>query len=73
MDTHFASIKLLMKSSAFRIRIEPELHEQFLDVCKKQDIPAAQVVRQFIRDYIEYSTEMSPQRDFFLNQPRKNG
>jgi len=41
------------KSSNFRVRLDPELHEQFLATCKGLDIPASQVIRQLMRSYIE--------------------
>jgi predicted DNA-binding protein len=41
-----------MKNSGLRIRIERELREQFLEVCREQDRPAAQVIREFMREYI---------------------
>ncbi len=41
------------KDAGFRIRIESSLHERFLMVCRAQDRPAAQVLREFMRDYIE--------------------
>lgn len=41
-----------MKESGFRIRIEHELREKFLAVCREQDRPAAQVIREFMRAYI---------------------
>ena len=41
------------KSAAMRIRIEPELHQQFLAACKRRDRPAAQVLRDFMREYVE--------------------
>jgi hypothetical protein len=40
------------KDSGFRIRVERPLHEQFLQVCRSNDRPAAQVLREFMRDYI---------------------
>ena len=42
-----------MKSSALRIRVEPELHRNFLDMCKRLDIPAAQLLRQYMRKFVE--------------------
>ncbi len=42
-----------MKDSGLRIRIERNLRERFLAICHKEDRPAAQVLRQFIRDYVE--------------------
>ena len=42
----------LMKDSGLRIRIERDLREKFLEICKEQDRPAAQVIREFMRTYI---------------------
>lgn len=41
------------KDTGFRIRVESGLRQRFLLVCRAQDRPAAQVLRQFMRDYIE--------------------
>lgn len=40
------------KDSGFRIRVERELHEKFLQLCRAQDRPAAQVIREFMREYV---------------------
>ena len=36
-----------MKDSGLRIRVERELREKFLEVCRQQDRPAAQVLREY--------------------------
>lgn len=41
-----------MKDSGLRIRIERELREKFIEVCRQQDRPAAQVIREFMRSYV---------------------
>lgn len=41
------------KDVGFRIRIDRNLRERFLEVCRAQDKPAAQVLREFMRVYIE--------------------
>lgn len=41
-----------MKDSGLRIRVERDLRERFLEICQQQDRPAAQVLREFMRDYI---------------------
>jgi hypothetical protein len=33
------------KTSALRIRIDPNLHHQFLEICKNQERPASQVIK----------------------------
>lgn len=43
----------MKKDSALRIRLDPELHQQFLEVCKAQDRPAAQVLREYMRSYVQ--------------------
>ncbi|MCF6362611.1 MAG: hypothetical protein L3J88_04560 [Gammaproteobacteria bacterium] len=35
-----------------RIRVEPELHNNFLATCRQKDKPAAQVLREFMREYV---------------------
>ena len=41
-----------MKDVGLRIRVQKELREQFLEVCRAQDKPAAQVIREFMREYV---------------------
>jgi len=45
----------MSKSSNYRIRVEPKLHQEFLDACRSEDKPAAQVIREFMRAYVEKS------------------
>lgn len=40
------------KDAGMRIRIERELRDEFLKMCREQDRPAAQVIREFMRKYI---------------------
>jgi len=42
-----------MKESGLRIRVENELRVEFLLACKKRDLTGAQVLRSFMRSYIE--------------------
>lgn len=42
----------MKKSSNIRIRVEPELHQQFSEACRSQDIPVARVLRKFMRQYV---------------------
>lgn len=41
-----------MKDVGLRIRVQRELREQFLEACQADDKPAAQVLREFMRDYV---------------------
>lgn len=43
-----------MKDSGLRIRVQRDLRDKFLEVCRTQDKPAAQVIREFMRDYVEH-------------------
>ena len=45
-----------MKDVGMRIRVEPELREEFVDICKQKDVPAAQVIRGFMREFIQTNT-----------------
>jgi len=40
------------KDVGLRIRVERDLRDEFLEVCRAQDRPAAQLLRKFMRDYI---------------------
>jgi hypothetical protein len=41
----------MTKDCGLRIRVQRDL---FLEVCRTQDKPAAQVIREFMRDYVEH-------------------
>jgi hypothetical protein len=42
----------MTKDSGLRIRVQRDLRDSFLEVCRAQDKPAAQVIREFMRDYV---------------------
>ena len=41
-----------MKDVGLRIRVQRDLRKEFLEVCRAQDKPAAQVLREFMRGYV---------------------
>lgn len=43
----------MMKDSGLRIRVQRDLRDRFLEVCRAQDKPAAQVIREFMRAYVD--------------------
>jgi hypothetical protein len=45
-----------MKNAGMRIRVEPELRDEFVRLCKHNDTPAAQVLRAFMRDFVKKKT-----------------
>ncbi len=58
-----------MKDVGLRIRVQKELREQFVEACRKQDKPAAQVLREFMRTYIEANEPGSQQKIQKKEQP----
>ncbi|MEW8026899.1 MAG: hypothetical protein AB2766_02795 [Candidatus Thiodiazotropha endolucinida] len=42
----------VVKDAGLRIRVQRELREQFLEACRAEDKPAAQVLREFMREYV---------------------
>jgi hypothetical protein len=43
---------MAMKDVGLRVRVERELRDDFLEACRVHDRPAAQVIREFMRDYV---------------------
>ena len=41
-----------MKDAGLRIRLEPELRDDFIQICHDKHVPAAQVLREFMRQYV---------------------
>jgi hypothetical protein len=60
-----------MKESGLRIRVENELREAFLIACKREDLTAAQVLRGFMRSYVEQKAG-GVQPDLFREPPFTN-
>lgn len=44
--------------SGMRIRVDPELREQFKTACRLNDSTAAQEIRRFMREYIQQHSEV---------------
>ena len=42
-----------MKEAGMRIRVEPELREEFTEACKRRHVPAAQVLREYMREFVK--------------------
>ncbi len=57
-----------MKDVGLRIRVQRALREQFLQACKANDKPAAQVLREFMRKYVVESSDHDLER-----KPEKRG
>lgn len=50
-----------MKDVGFRIRVQRDLRQSFLDACRAEDKPAAQVIREFMREYVRQRSEAAVQ------------
>ena len=59
------------KDSALRIRIEQGLHREFMDVCRSEGKPAAQVLREFMKEYVARHP-LVDQSDLFADYPSNN-
>jgi len=53
MDTQCGNDMSNMKESGLRIRVEQQLRHEFIETCKRHDLTASQVLRAFMRSYIE--------------------
>ncbi len=53
MNVHPLATLQIMKDAGLRIRVQRELREEFLAACREQDKSAAQVLREFMRSYVE--------------------
>lgn len=51
-----------MKDSGLRIRIERDLRDRFLAICRDQDRPAAQVLREFMRAFVAENIAPGPEK-----------
>jgi len=58
------------KDAAFRIRVEKELRDEFVELCRRGGRPAAQVIREFMREYVEQRRQ-TMQTDLFSEKERK--
>ena len=43
----------MRKDAGLNIRVEKRLRRDFVEMCRVEDKPAAQVLREFMRSYVE--------------------
>lgn len=48
-----------MKEVGMRIRVEPELREEFTEACKRKHVPAAQVLREYMREFVKTQSKLA--------------
>lgn len=63
-----ATVGALMKTSALRIRIEPRLHDDFIAICKDLDLPASQVIRKFMKEFVEENSQQSQEKGLEISK-----
>jgi predicted transcriptional regulator len=44
----------MAKEAVFTMKLEPELRDAFMAAAKHGDRPASQIVREFMRDYVQH-------------------
>jgi predicted transcriptional regulator len=47
----------MAKEAVFTMKLEPELRDAFMAAAQRQDRPASQIVREFMRDYVNQDHE----------------
>ena len=45
------------KEAVFTMKLEPELRDAFMAAAKRDDRPASQIVREFMRDFVQQDRE----------------
>ena len=54
------------KDAGLRLRVERDLREEFVETCRADGQPAAQVLRNFMREYVERN-RAAAQRQLFAD------
>jgi hypothetical protein len=60
---------LVTKDVGLRLRVEKELRQDFVEACRATGKPAAQVLREFMRDFVSRERRMV-QRPLFEDNRR---
>ncbi len=47
----------MAKEAVFTMKLEPELRDAFMAAAKRDDRPASQLVREFMREYVQQDRE----------------
>ena len=55
------AMPLKTKDAGLRLRVEKELRQEFVDACRATGKPAAQVLREFMRNFVAREREMIQQ------------
>lgn len=60
---------IIVKDVGLRLRVEKELRQDFVEACRASGKPAAQVLREFMRDFVRKERVML-QRPLFQEERR---
>jgi hypothetical protein len=60
---------IIVKDVGLRLRVEKELRQEFVEACRASGKPAAQVLREFMRDFVSRERVMM-QRPLFEENRR---
>jgi hypothetical protein len=50
-------VRMSMKDAGMRIRVAPELRDKFVNLCRYNDLSDAQVLRSFLRDFVQTNSD----------------
>lgn len=62
----------MVKSSELKVRVEPDLHEQFKEICIAEEKKVSEVIRELMHDYVE-NYQRRVQKDLFLRDHNNEG
>lgn len=60
---------LMSEDIGLRIRVDDNLRHEFIEICKARDTTAAQVLRAFMRAYVEEHGDRIRQPELFEERP----
>ena len=60
MCLHWLHFSVAMKEVGLRIRVERDLRDDFLEIRRARERPAAQLLRELVREYISRKGMPSP-------------
>ncbi len=47
----------MAKEAVFTMKLEPELRDAFMAAAKREDRPASQILREFMREYVQHDRD----------------
>lgn len=59
---------MLRKDVGLRIRVDRDLRDAFVEACRSHDMPASEVLREFMRTYTQHTNSLEGQLPLPLNK-----